>query len=97
MNTDPIQVTTLALLVICFICLIPLARRNWRYDWSIYLSAAIVVSHAIVFYAFVVFFYDAVDSFTYWSRLLRLHETATTLIILITLIIRPYCWGSGDA
>lgn len=103
MQAEPVQALTHALLIACLLCLIPLARRNWRYDWSLYLIAAGVVIHAIIFYTFILFFYDAAPSYTYWSRLLRLHEVASLLIILITMIIRPYIWGKlcnrrrGDA
>lgn len=90
---DPVQALTLILLIACLACLVPLARRNWRYDWSLYLIAASVIIHAIIFYAFVVFSSGVIQSFTYWSRLLRLHEAAALLIILTTIIIRPYIWG----
>ncbi len=90
---DPVQALTLGLLIACLACLIPLARRNWRYDWSLYLIAASVIIHAIIFYAFVVFSDGVIQSFTHWSRLLRLHEAAALLIILVTLIVRPHIWG----
>ncbi len=89
---DPVQAMTLAMLVISLACLIPLARRSWAYDWSICLTAATGIMHMIVFYTFVVFFYDRVESFTYWSKMLRFHEGASLLIILLTLVIRPYIW-----
>ena len=89
---DPVQALTLVMLIICLACLIPLARRSWAYGWSVYITGAIGITHMIVFYTFVVFFYDRVESFTYWSKMLRFHEGASLLIILLTLVIRPYAW-----
>lgn len=81
-GADFVQVATLAAIVAAIGLLACYTRGLFSRLWHILVPIYLVFVHALTFYVCIIWFPWDWFEFTHWSRWLRLHEFATSLLIL---------------